>query len=180
MITKTMIILSACCFMAYWSYAQTVKVVGTKFPEIKSHSLAGNEVSLPEKCAGKITLITVAFIREGQPYIDSWAEPFLDTYGGRDGFDYYEVPMMSDQRPEVKDYIDSGMRAGIDQQMHPNVVTFYGDFGRYRSELEMPDIRLGYAFLIDETGVIQFRGEGKMSEKDWKNLKMMINSLKTQ
>lgn len=176
---KATSVLSSLLFIGYGACAQIDHgVIGKRFPEVKSISLAGNEVSLPEDIKGKIALITIAFIEEGQPFIDSWAEPFLEKFYGKEGFSYYEVPMMNIPQPAARQFIDDGMRAGIEQQMHPNVVTYYGELREYRKTLKMPNIGTGYAYLVDKNGIIRFRGEGKMTQEDWESLNNIINDLK--
>jgi len=175
---KTTSIFTSLALIGCNSFSQVDnEVVGKKFPQIKSLSLAGKEVALPVDTKGKLTLVTIAFIEEGQPFIDSWAEPFLNTYYGRDDFAYYEVPMMNIPQPAARQFIDAGMRAGIEKKMHPNVVTYYGDFRKYRIALKMPKINSGYAYLLDKNGIIRFRGEGYMTQNDWEILKATINEL---
>lgn len=155
-------------------------MIGKKFPSIESASLAGNSVSLPEVVSGKITLITIAFLEEGQPFIDSWAEPFLEKYGQNERLAYFEVPMMNIPNPAARKYIDSGMRAGIAESRHPNVVTYYGDFSAYQKELNMPNVRSAYIYLVDQEGIIQFTGAGKMQPSDWNMMMEKINLLLNQ
>lgn len=166
------------CLTGCLSAQNKEAMISKPFPEITSTSLAGDSVTLPAKTAGQIALITVAFVEEGQAAINSWAEPFLETYMDKEGFAYYEVPMISEQPPLARNFIDSGMRAGLDEKMHPNVVTFYGDYAPYLSALQMTNLRSGYAFLIDQAGIIRFRGEGKMTPEEWKEMKAVISTLK--
>ena len=58
--------------------------IGTRFPEVTAESLARTEESIPDSAKGKVALITVAFLRESQPQLDSWLEPFTEQYGGKD------------------------------------------------------------------------------------------------
>jgi ATPase complex subunit ATP10 len=132
---------------------------GKKFPEVKDDSLANTSVSLPDAARGKVTLLTVAFLRESQSQLDSWLDPFVERYGNKPGFTFYEVPMLSRGYKFMRFMIDGGMRAGIPKGKHKNVVTMYGDVEKYIKALNL-DLRSGYAFLLDREGIIRWEGQG--------------------
>jgi len=133
--------------------------IGKKFPEVKDDSLEKNPVSLPDAARGKVTLIAVAFLRESQAQIDSWLEPFVESFGNKEGFTFYEVPMLHWGYKFMRFMIDGGMRAGIPQEKHKHVVTMYGDVEKYIKALNL-DLRYGYAFLLDREGIIRWEGQG--------------------
>jgi len=148
---------------------QTKLNIGTKFPEIIAESLAKTRESIPESAKGKVALISVAFLRESQPQLDSWLEPFTEKYGSTQGFTFYEVPMISSGYKFMRSVIDGGMRAGIPKEKHKNVVTMYGDVEKYMNALGL-DSRFGYAFLLDQEGIIQWQGQGFSTPETLKEL----------
>lgn len=136
------------------------KVTGTRFPEVRSKSLAGNLLTLPDRAEGKITLVSIAFVRNAQEQIDSWVLPFEREFGGDERFAVYELPMISSGWKVLSWMIDSGMRGGIPTEKHDNVITFYGDYSGYQEALEMEDTQSAYVFLLDRKGIIRWRGQG--------------------
>jgi len=137
--------------------------IGMKFPNVTSDSLAGTKESIPETCRGKVTLVAVAFLRESQGQLDSWLNPFYEKFGKRDGFMFYEIPMISSGYKFMRFVIDGGMRGGIPSFKHKHVVTMYGDVEKYLTALRL-DPRYGYAFLLDREGVIRFQSQGSATE----------------
>ena len=133
--------------------------IGKKFPEVKDDSLEKTPVFLPDAARGKVTLIAVAFLRESQSQIDSWLEPFVESFGNKEGFTFYEVPMLHWGYKFMRFMIDGGMRGGIPQEKHKHVVTMYGDVEKYIKALNL-DLRYGYAFLLDREGIIRWEGQG--------------------
>jgi hypothetical protein len=133
--------------------------IGTIFPEVTAKSLADTDESIPSSAGGKVTLVVIAFLRESQPQLDSWLEPFIEKFGGRDGFTFYEVPMISSEYESMRAVIDGGMRGGIPEPKHKHVVTMYGDVEKYMKALNL-DSRYGYAFLLDRDGIIRWQGQG--------------------
>jgi hypothetical protein len=143
--------------------------IGKRFPEVTAESLAKTPESIPDSAKGKVTLIAVAFLQQSQPQLDSWLGPFEEKFGGREGFTFYEVPMISSGYKFMKLVIDSGMRGGIPKYKHKNVVTMYGDVEKYMNELNL-EARYGYAFLLDKEGIIQWQGQGFSSPESLKEL----------
>jgi hypothetical protein len=151
-------------------------IVGQRFPEITSKSLAGTVVTLPEIAEGKVALICIAFVRRAQSMIDSWAQPFELEFGKDSRFIIYEVPMISEAWKLLSWMIDSGMRGGIPVDKHDNVVTFYGNYSGYRQALGMEDTNFAYIFLLDHEGIIRWTGKGYSRPE---NVKELIETAKT-
>ena len=143
--------------------------IGKRFPEVKAKSLAKFPVSLPETAKNQVALIVVAFLRESQSQLDSWLVPFAEKFGNREGFTFYEIPMISSGYKFMRFVIDGGMRSGIPKNRHGHVVTMYGDVERYENELDL-DARYGYAFLLDKEGIIRWQGQGISTPESIKEL----------
>ena len=143
--------------------------IGKRFPEVTAESLAKTPESIPDSAKGKVTLIAVAFLQQSQPQLDSWLGPFEEKFGGKEGFTFYEVPMISSGYRFMRMVIDSGRRGGIPKYKHKNVVTMYGDVEKYMNELNL-EARYGYAFLLDKEGIIRWQGQGFSSPESLKEL----------
>ncbi|NMC77549.1 MAG: hypothetical protein GYA60_09705, partial [Candidatus Methanofastidiosa archaeon] len=129
------------------------EVIGKVFPKISAYSLAKTEVKLPDMVKGKIALIAVAFVREAQEMIDSWAMPFEKKFSGNINYAYYEVPMIDGIWKLFRGSIDGGMRAGIPMEKHMKVLTYYGNYKEYIRYLLIDNINIGYVFLLDKEGI---------------------------
>jgi hypothetical protein len=145
-------------------------IIGQPFPKVTSKSLAGKVVTLPETAKGKVTLIYIAFVRSAQSMIDSWAQPLELEFGKDSRFAIYEVPMINAAWKVLSWMIDSGMRGGIPVEKHDNVVTFYGDYSDYQEALGMEDTNFAYVFLLDQKGIIRWKGHGYASPEAEKEL----------
>jgi hypothetical protein len=133
--------------------------IGRKFPVVKAKTLAGQETTVPDDAAGKVTLVCVAFLRETQSQLDSWLNPFYEKFGSRADIMFYEVPMISGGYKFMKPIIDGGMRGGLPEFKHKHVVTMYGDVQSYVQALSL-DPTNGHAFLLDREGSIRWQNEG--------------------
>jgi len=145
---------------------ETQEVIGKMFPKITAYSLAKTEVRLPDMAIGKVTLIAIAFVRQAQEMLDSWSIPFEDRFSNKANYIYYEIPMLDGIWKLFRGSIDGGMRAGIPNEKHTNVLTHYGNYSDYTSYLLIDNLNNGYVFLLDKKGIIRFKGMGFASEKD--------------
>ena len=150
--------------------------IGKRFPEVTAESLAKTSESIPDSAKGKVALIVVAFLQQSQPQLDSWLQPFAEKFGAKEGFTFYEVPMISSGYKFMKFVIDSGMRGGIPKEKHKNVVTMYGDVEKYMNELNL-EARFGYAFLLDKEGIIRWQGQGFSNPDSLKELFELAENL---
>ncbi|WP_321278979.1 hypothetical protein [Marinifilum fragile] len=158
--------------------AQTVKKleIGDQFPTIHGELLSHKEISLPDHCRGKVSLLIVAFKRGTQPQIDSWTKPVLKEFSMYDEFRFIEIPMISNFYSWISNYIDNGMRKGIVPSMHKNVMTYYGSLSDYYTYFGVEDKSLCYVFLLDKEGNIQFIDQGE--SQSHKSM-LLIDKIKT-
>jgi hypothetical protein len=150
-------------------------VIGLKFPALTTDSLAGNKVTLPDSAKGKVTLVVLSFKRDSQSQNDSWLGPFEKEFGQNQGYFFYEIPMIRKRFVFMAPLIDGGMRAAIPNEKHKNVITFYGNVDPYKQALKIEDIYLGYAYLLDQEGIIRWQGQGTAKAED---IKLMIETAK--
>jgi hypothetical protein len=143
--------------------------IGKRFPDVSADSLAKTRESIPESAKGKVTLVVVAFLQQSQPQLDSWLGPFSEKFGGKEGFTFYEIPIISSGYKFMRLIIDSGMRGGIPKEKHKNVVTMYGDVEKYMKELNL-EAQFGHAFLLDKEGIIRWQGKGFATPESLKEL----------
>jgi len=144
-------------------------VKGKKFPKIKGRALSGKKMILPNDVEGEAILVGVAFKREAQEMLDSWANYFDILCEGKR--DIYELPIIESSLWKIfSGLIDRGMKSGIPQEMHDNVITHYGNASDLKKKLEIVDEDLGYVFLLDKEGKILFKGEGYPDKKGKKEL----------
>lgn len=148
---------------------------GDLFPEIKGELLSSKIITLPDHCKGKVSVLIVAFKRGTQPQIDNWTKPLLKEFSIHSHFRFIEVPMISNFYNWMSHYIDNGMRGGIAEEMHENVMTYYGPLGNYFDYFDVQDKKLCYLFLLDKNGIIQFIAKG---EPNSENLPALVQKIK--
>ena len=155
--------------------------IGSLFPTIHGHDLARADIVLPAHARGHVTLVVLVSARKAQAQVDSWIAPFEQELCPARGYMYYEVPMISGAWGRMfSGYIDAGMRAGIPHEKHQHVVTYYGDYGEYASQLSMDDPSLCYPFLLDADGVVRWRSQGYATQEALSELLTLAKSLQSE
>lgn len=139
--------------------SEEASLIGESFPEIRSENLEGDEILLPPR-DGKPTLLIVAFRREAQEAIDLWLQGFEENAFRYGPIRFYEVPMLAGPWKIISAIIDGGMRGGIPEEKHKNVVTYYGDLEPYRRALGVRDKSLARVYILDGKGVVRFQALG--------------------
>lgn len=139
-------------------------MTGMKMPDIETVSLAGDTINLPRDTRGKYTVLCFAFVQKAQSLVDTWTLPILEKYPSDEIF-YYEIPMLAGGYKYVRGFIDGGMKRGVPQNLHRHVATYYGPLNRYKTELNMPDSKTVYLFLLDKQGIIVHREEGAANKE---------------
>ncbi len=148
---------------------------GDLFPEIKGELLSSKAITLPDHCKGKVSVLIIAFKRGTQNQIDTWTQPLMKEFSICSDFRFIEVPMISNFYSWLSHYIDNGMRGGIAEPMHKNVMTYYGPLNSYYDYFDVQDKKLCYLFLLDKEGRIQFLTKGEAKPGD---LSVLLQKIK--
>ena len=169
-----LLLVFVCTAMAPKAYGQTDTFVGAKCPVISGESLAGIKVDLPQAAAGKVTLVMVAFKRDSIPLLDPWLEAYDDAFGKKDGYAFYKIPMMkSSFAKQISGMINEKMKKDNPKELHDNIVTYYGPVDAYLKAMGISDEEKGYAFIIDQKGVVQWKSSGSA---DQESIREMISA----
>ncbi|MEO0899931.1 MAG: hypothetical protein AAFY71_26190 [Bacteroidota bacterium] len=163
------------CLTAFMVNCQSPMEVTRKsthqFPQIKTKTLAGNQMVFPNDLKGKKSFVAMVF-EEGGVYMppqnqaNKWAD-FYESAMREKGVNFYEIPMMAGGYVLGSWWIDAGMRSGIDPAQHDNVACFYGNKGKYMKMLNLKSMADAHMFLLDENGDIlaQVSGNPDLSKK---------------
>ena len=144
-----------------------MKPVGVSFPALTGTSLSGQTVAFPDIVLGRVALLAVAFVQKAQGMLDSWIRLFEQVFSGDDSRVVYEIPMIEGLHWRLLSrFIDSGMRAGIPHEKHDHVITYYGATDSIRAHLGIESTQLGYVYLVNQQGIIEWAGKGYATDDE--------------
>jgi len=134
------------------------------FPAVEARSLDGKRLMLPSELEGERNLLAVAFRRNHQGDVDSWAEDFAAAERNHLGVHSYEIPVISRRWSPARGFIDGGMAAAIrDPEVLARTLTVYGDVSRVSEALGLPDRSQIAIVLCDRDGVVEWLWRGRRS-----------------
>lgn len=132
------------------------------FPILLGKSLAGVKHQLPADLEGELNLVFVAFHRRQQRAIDRWIQELGSIEDSYPGLAVYEVPLMNRFPGFYRDWIDSGMRAGIpDPKTRRRTVTVYTDRSGFLESAGLGGTSDIWVVLVDRNGTVFWSHTGE-------------------
>lgn len=134
------------------------------FPAVEARSLDKKDYLLPSELGGELNLLAVAFDRNHQKDVDSWADDFAAAE--KRGLCSYEIPTISKRWRPARGFIDGGMAAAIgDREILARTLTIYDDVGRVQQSLGLPDRSEIAVIVCDRDGMVQWFHRGARTEE---------------
>jgi hypothetical protein len=135
-----------------------------RFPRLQGRDLTVRARWLPDAFGAGLHLVFVAFRRDQQTVIDSWA-PWLRGPEVANRLAFWEVPILGRRWALMRPVIDGGMAAAVrDEQARRRTVTVYGNVEKIAGALSIPDRSTVSIFLVDSDGHIVERATGPFGE----------------
>lgn len=159
-----------------------VKKIGMQFPVHTFSNLAKQKKKIPDELGGDYQLMIVAFQRNHQQLVDTWfdAGDTLEKKYNKPGkmFRYYEIPTIYKMGLIRRSLLNTGMRTGVKAQTaRERTFTIYIDKAPFKKTLQIPNETDIHLFLLNSTGKVIWRCQGKHSiEKE----NSLTKSLKKQ
>jgi len=148
-----------------------------RFPTVSGSNLERRDFNLPADFEGDLNLVAVAFLREHQDLIDTWAATAERLTQADSRLRFYEVPVLSEANGMFSFFIDGGMRAGIPSRAtREATITLYTDREAFLKTAGLPGPQTIYLLLTDRTGKIFWRGQGACTEAQSASLEEAIRT----
>jgi hypothetical protein len=166
---------AVCVFGCATKVATPSNIKNSRFPTVQGKSLSGDLVSIPDRFAGKNTLVLVGYEQRAQFDIDRW---ILGALQAEVKVEIVEVPTIAGMLPQmVQGFIDNGMRSGIPKADWGSVVTVYEDAPKIIEALGNDRPQSAYAVLLDRQGRILWTSNIGYSATQVLELKTLVDSL---
>lgn len=166
---------AVCVFGCATKVATPSNIKNSRFPTVQGKSLSGDLVSIPDRFAGKNTLVLVGYEQRAQFDIDRW---ILGALQAEVKVEIVELPTIAGMLPQmVQGFIDNGMRSGIPKADWGSVVTVYEDAPKIIEALGNDRPQSAYAVLLDRQGRILWTSNIGYSATQVLELKTLVDSL---
>lgn len=176
MIFKSLLVFFSVCII------DASNLAGKKFPAISGEGLDGKKISLPADCAGKKTLIGMAYSAKAQDALLSWYEPMFDKFVSKVGmFDYqydvnlFFIPMFIGLKQSLYDATLKDLKSQNRKDLYPYVLFYKGELTPYEESLSMKDKNMPYLFVLNENGEIIHSTTGTFSESKMEAIEEVLS-----
>jgi len=158
--------------------SDTVVDGGARFPRLIASNLEKRTFTLPDDFEGSRNLLLVAFQREQQQQVDTWLREMKQFEELDPEFRYYELPTIQSPNRLVRWFIDTGMRRGIpDKKARSRTITLYIDKKPFLKALGITDESRIYCFLVNRSGQVLWRAEGRFDDAKAVSLRECLQRL---
>lgn len=163
---RTLMPLVAFLFLVLSAHAQV-----KNFPPLFGETAQGASIELPNPGGAKWTLIGIAYSQKASPVLEEWYEPaylrFVAKHGlfaGEYDVDVYFVPLFTGLNKAAYEPSMKKFRKSASPEIIDHVLFSKADLDPLKSALEMNDKDTPYFFLVDRSGRIVYRTEGRFSD----------------
>jgi hypothetical protein len=147
------------------------------FPLVSGINLVGEIVDLPAGFEGPVNLVVLGFEMDQQPDIDTWTEAYERMRNTFPSLRFYEVPVIGAGSAAFRLWVNNGMHLGIlEEDARKRTITIYVDRGKFNAAVGVGTVESIYALLVDRSGRILWRAEGRAGESGVKDLAGHIGS----
>lgn len=142
------------------------------FPSVTADTLSKVTVHLPADFAGtNANLVLVAFERDQQKDVDTWAPAATKLVKDQPGFRFYELPVLPRRDILYRWWLNTAMRSGVsDDAARARTIPLYIGKEDFRKSLQIPSEKTITALLLDKKGDVIWRSEGVWNEEKQKEL----------
>ncbi len=156
--------------------------VAAHFPNLTGETLDGKSLTIPIDCAGKKTIIGMAYSQKAQEDMMTWYEPAFEKFVLKVGmFDYqydvklFFVPMFIRLNQAAYESTLKDLRKQNRRDLFPYVLFYKGELTPYESSLNMQDKSSAYIFVLNEKGDVIHSTNGAYSEKKMEEIEEMLS-----
>ena len=134
------------------------------FPSVSFENLEKKTFNLPQDFKGELNLVLIAFQRAQQSDIETWFAVGDSLEKEFEEFAFYEIPTISRLNPVSRWFINTGMRAGInDEATRRRTITLYVDKELFKDSLNIDSENTIHPMLITPQGKVLWRTQGVMT-----------------
>jgi len=149
---------------------QTQTAGDKRFCALDARNLVGDKIRIPQDLNADKSCIIVAFERQQQSVIDSWIPSLLKLEKEKNGFAFYEVPVIQSGYKPVRWFIDGAMAKSIKtDEGKKRTITSYTDVSKFVKSMRLDKKEISL-FIVKKDGSILAEANGAYDEQKAKKL----------
>jgi hypothetical protein len=145
------------------------------FPDITADTLSKQTLHLPKDFGTADSLVVLAFERDQQKDLDSWAKPAEDLAATNPQLRFYEVPVFPWRDVFYRWWLNTAMRSNTpDDAARRRTIPVYVDKQKFKSELQITTEKAVTVVLLDKDGRVLWRSSGPWTEEKGRALAFAV------
>lgn len=135
-----------------------------RFPVVTGGNLEGRNLILPQDFEGEYNVVTLLFQRSQQLDVMTWRTPLDGLRFTFPSVPVYEMTVFQYQPYWRQMYQDANLRRSLNRQQRATTLSVYVDLGDFNRSLDIPTVSSIYTMLIDRSGDIHWRSQGRCDQ----------------
>jgi hypothetical protein len=136
------------------------------FPAITADSLSKQTLHLPGDFGGGESVVLVAFERDQQKDVDTWAAGLTGIAKERNSFHFFEIPVLPWRDVFYRWWLNTAMRSGTpDDAARKRTVPLYLDKAKFKAALDISNEKAISVLLLDRGGDVVWRTSGDWTDE---------------
>ncbi|KAI9506032.1 ATPase assembly factor ATP10, partial [Coemansia spiralis] len=148
--------------------AQLIPTKKAKFlPNLEGKTLNGADVDIAALCHGKVTLLTVEFVKFAEKHTMSYISVFEKEFADNKKTQVVQVNVEENwAKGAILRMCIPYVKRSIPKHRHDTYVVHYGAVDNLKRMLGIANPLIGYSFLIDRTSRIRWYANGEAADSE--------------
>jgi hypothetical protein len=137
-----------------------------RFPSITADTLSKQTLHLPQDFGTADSLVVLAFERNQQKDLDTWAKPATDLAQASPQLRFYEIPVFPWRDVFYRWWLNTAMRSNTpDDVARRRTIPVYVNKEKFESSLQITTEKDITVVLLDKDGRVVWRSSGPWTEE---------------
>ena len=143
-------------------------------PRIEGESLSGHKVVLPDAAKDHVAVLVFGFTKKSKEPTSAWGIKINSEFGGREGFQLYQLPVLEDVPHFVRGLVISGIKKGVKEEMRDHFVPILQGESELKKLVGYKEADDAYLVVLSPAGEITGQMHGSFSDSAYEQLRNQI------
>lgn len=146
------------------------------FPTVQGTNVAGESYIIPFELEGEFNLLLLGFEPSHQYLLNTWVSALDSLESKYPRFRYYELATLPNYDEHERELIEASMQqAVLEPRMREIIISVFVDKVRFAELLQLPNELTIYVLLVDHSGNVIWRSQGRMTTEKISALRMKLD-----
>jgi len=149
-----------------------------RIPAVKSVSMAGDTVELPDALRGKVGVLVLGFSKGSQGQVTTWGRRLAAEWKDSASVVYYEMPMLAGVPRMLRGMVTRSMKSSIPERAQSRFVPITSDEDAWRALAHYSKGDDAYVLVVDGEGRVVWQTQGGATDAAFAGVKERVAGLR--